>query len=214
MENNQLYEKIAKLERLLKRRQMHSGNKMHMDPSWGQGRVLAALTMKDGISTKELSYVLDIAPPSLNEMLAKLVKAGFVERRASEEDKRIILNYVTEAGKNANTQQNDEDAIPFLDCLTGEEQQILEGYLDRIIARLEEAIAERQGNGEAQEPEMPGKWGRPQKGRGSKQRHPPQKGHRGMHPPMPDFPGEGPEHGEGKPSFMDRFRQPRGSKEE
>lgn len=194
MEVNSLYEKFAKLERLLKRRQIQSSNtegQFHMDPMHGQGRVIAALSMKDGISTKELSYVMDIAPPTLNEMLAKLVKAGYVERKASEEDKRIILNYVTPAGREMNAQHVAEDDIPFLDCLSEAEQVNLSDYLDRIIARLEEALSERQGasqEGEEQEPNAPGGWGRPQKGRGPKPQKPGLFGRRGKRPPMPEPP--------------------------
>lgn len=52
--------------------------------SRGQGRILAILNQKDGISTKELSEILNINVTSLNETLNKLIKAGFIKRKVHQ----------------------------------------------------------------------------------------------------------------------------------
>ena len=89
-----LHDKLGRLMWLLKKQQL----KTHMrrgplgDASRGQGRILAFLQIKDGLSTKELSYMLDIRVSSLNEMLAKLEKGGFIMAHwdgTSETEERI-----------------------------------------------------------------------------------------------------------------------------
>lgn len=139
--NNELYRKISRFEWLLRRKQINGTTKF--DPNRGQGRILTTLKMKDGISTKDLSYILGIAVASLNEMLGKLVKAGLVERKPSEQDKRIMLVYLTAKGKAEISSRPEEDDIDFLGCLSDEEQKNLENYLDRMIQYLEEALGEK-----------------------------------------------------------------------
>lgn len=111
------------------------------DPSRGQGRVLAALKMQSEISTKDLAYLLGIRTQSLNELLGKLEKNGFITRTQSEEDKRIILVKLTEKGKQE--KQQDLQGAEFddlFDCLNEDEQKSFGDYLDRIIAALEAQV--------------------------------------------------------------------------
>jgi len=138
--NNELYEKLTRLQWLLHRKQMHGyhhgGNLA--DATRGQGRILAVLQMKDGISTKDLSYLLGLAVSSLNEFLSKLEKGGYITREASEQDKRVMLVKLTEKGK-AQQQVQPENASDFgdiFDCLTEEEQANFSAYLDKIIDAL------------------------------------------------------------------------------
>lgn len=69
------------------------------DPTRGQGRIIAILKMQDSISTKDLSYLLDIRISSLNELLSKMEKADYIKREPSESDKRVMLVKLTEKGK-------------------------------------------------------------------------------------------------------------------
>ncbi len=142
--NTVLYEKFAKLEWLLKRRHMleTAGRRPGSDPSRGQGRVLAALKLRDNISTRDLSYILGITVVSLNETLARLERDGLITRTPSEEDRRVSLITLTEAGR-AEADGGRKIEIPYLDCLSDEEQTQLEGYLDRIIERLETELGEK-----------------------------------------------------------------------
>ena len=138
--NNELYEKLARLQWLLHRNQIHGYHRGgHLaDATRGQGRILAALQMKDNISTKDLSYLLGLAVSSLNEFLAKLEKGGYITREASEQDKRVMLVKLTEKGK-AQQQGQPENASDFgdiFDCLTETEQKNLGEYLDKIIDAL------------------------------------------------------------------------------
>ncbi|GHU62989.1 MarR family transcriptional regulator [Clostridia bacterium] len=141
--NNELYERLTRLGWLLHRQQMYRFNHGgHLaDATRGQGRILAALKMQDGISTKDLSYLLGLAVSSLNEFLSKLEKGGYITREASEQDKRIMLVKLTEKGK-AQQEQPEEtkDLGDIFTCLSDEEQKVFEDYLDRVITVLEKQI--------------------------------------------------------------------------
>lgn len=133
-----LLTKIARLERLIHREQGRQHREGHpfADASRGQGRILAMLKIKDGISTKELSYLLGIRISSLNETLAKMEKNGYISRKPSEEDKRVSIIYVTEKGRGVTFEQ--EQGVDIFSCFSDEEKGIFSGYLDRLIAELED----------------------------------------------------------------------------
>ncbi|NQX44314.1 MarR family transcriptional regulator [Paenibacillus tritici] len=138
--NAELYDKLAKLQWLLQRQHLknHTEAGPMADKSRGQGRILAFLRMKDGISTKDLSYMLDIRISSLNELLAKLEKAEYITRRPSETDKRIMLIYLTPKGQEEEEAEVDSSGI--FSCLSQEEQTAFRDYLVRISAALEEEL--------------------------------------------------------------------------
>lgn len=96
--NTELYDKLTRLQWLLHKQQIktHTMGGPMADTSRGQGRILAVLKMKDGISTKDLSYLLGIRTSSLNELLAKLEKSGYITREPSKKDKRVMLIYLTD----------------------------------------------------------------------------------------------------------------------
>ena len=133
----ELFSKLARLERLLHREQgrLHREGRPFADARRGQGRILAMLKIKDGISTKELSYLLGIRVSSLNEMLAKMERNGYISRKPSEEDKRISMIYMTEKGRGETFEQTEGPTL--FHCFSEEEKDIFGGYLDRLIAQLE-----------------------------------------------------------------------------
>lgn len=138
--NTELYEKLAKLQWLLQRQHLknHAAVGPMADTSRGQGRILAFLRMKDGISTKDLSYMLDIRVSSLNELLAKMEKAEYITRKPSETDKRIMLIYLTQKGQEEEGQEIDSGNI--FSRLSPEEQVAFGEYLVRVITTLEEEL--------------------------------------------------------------------------
>ncbi len=129
-----IYEKLSTLQWLMKRRQMFSQAQSgpFADPARGQGRILAMLKIQPEIKTRELAYLLGIRQQSLNELLNKLEKSGYVERGPSAEDKRVMVVHLTEKGKKI--QQPETDYQEILNCLSLEELQQFGEYLDRIIA--------------------------------------------------------------------------------
>jgi len=141
--NNELYEKLTRLQWLLHIRQMDSYRRGgHLaDTTRGQGRILAALRMKDGISTRDLSYLLGLAVSSLNEFLSKLERGGYITREASEQDKRVILVKLTEKGRSRQNQPEDAaDLGGIFGCLSDDEQAALGTLLDRVIVALGEKL--------------------------------------------------------------------------
>lgn len=138
--NIELYQKLSYLQWLLHRQQLqsHAEHGPMADPTRGQGRVLAILQLHDGISTKDLSYLLGIRIPSLNELLVKLEKADYITRQPSSADKRIMMTHLTEKGRNEKREQTDLSNI--FTSLLAEEQQLLADFLDRIITTLEQQV--------------------------------------------------------------------------
>ena len=109
------------------------------DVSRGRGRVLALLKLHDGVSTRDIANVLDIRVSSLNETLSRLEAHGFIERKQSTEDGRIMLVYLTDKGRATNQPTQDVSARLF-NGFTNEELEELDGYLDRMIAAMEEEL--------------------------------------------------------------------------
>ena len=132
-----LYEKLSRLQWLLHRQHMqtHAGGGPMADPTRGQGRVLALLKLQPEVSTKDLSYLLGIRQQSLNELLGKLEKGGYIVRSPSESDRRIMMVQLTEKGKTE--PQAGSDFSGIFDCLNPEERTAFGEYLDRVITALE-----------------------------------------------------------------------------
>ena len=136
--NEELYEKVMQLQWLLQNQQMRSfAEGSHLaDTSRGQGRILAALKLRDEISTKDLAYLLGLTVASLNELLAKLVKSGHITRKPSELDRRVLLVKLTEKGRNEE-QPAAQTPSDIFGCLSDDEQETLNDFLDRIIDALQ-----------------------------------------------------------------------------
>jgi len=64
-----------------------------------QGHLLGILLTHDGLTQKELSMELQIRPASLGELVDKLERNGYVERRVNENDKRVSNVYLKEEGR-------------------------------------------------------------------------------------------------------------------
>ncbi|MCL1965053.1 MAG: MarR family transcriptional regulator [Firmicutes bacterium] len=139
--NHELYEKLTRLQWLLHKQQIRGyadGGPM-ADTARGQGRILAVLKLRDGISTKDLSYLLGVRVSSLNELLSKLEKSGHVTREPSEQDKRVMLVTLTDKGRSV-TKPAAVDFGDIFDCLSDEEQRAFGEYLDRVIAALTDKL--------------------------------------------------------------------------
>lgn len=131
-----IYEKLSVLQSLLKRQEVLSQERFgpFADTSRGQGRILAMLKIQPEIATKDLAYLLGIRQQSLNELLNKLEKGGYVTRKPSEKDRRVMLVCLTEKGRQTEAGQNESYA--FLDCLSADELETFGQYLDKVIASL------------------------------------------------------------------------------
>lgn len=131
-------EQLQQLQMLMHRASFNPFGKTR-SPYRGQGRVLALLRLKPEISQKELTYLLNMSKQAVAELIAKLEKSGYVTRRPSEEDKRVLMVRLTEAGEKAAAGAEDTtpEIAPVLDCLSQEEQAAFSGYLERILREYE-----------------------------------------------------------------------------
>ena len=135
-----IYKKLMTLQWLLRRYQMMhcKEHNIYENRNEGQGRVLALLKIQPEIATKDMSYLLGIKQQSLNELLKKLEKSGYVKRKPSKEDKRVMIVCLTEEGKKV--EQKEEEYKEIFDCLTNEELEQFSSYIDRILSSLEEMV--------------------------------------------------------------------------
>ena len=109
-----------------------------MDISRGQGRILGVLLIEDSISTKDLSQRTGIKISSLNEILSKLEKKELIQRKPSKEDKRIIINCLTEK---ARLHQPKLD-ISFFNCLNEKQKKEFNFLLSQLCDQLEANICD------------------------------------------------------------------------
>lgn len=70
-------------------------------------------------------------------MLKKLEKSGYVKRKPSKEDKRVMIVCLTEEGKKV---KQKEEYKEIFDCLPNEELEQFSSYIDRILSSLEEMV--------------------------------------------------------------------------
>lgn len=138
-----LNEKMMKLQWLMQHHhfQYYLQHGPAADPTRGQGRILAVLKQKEPISSKKLSNLLGVRQQSLNELLNKLEKKGYVERIQSEEDRRVILVKLTGLGKTEG-QKAEYDVSSIYSCLSNEEMINLGNYVDRMINTLAEQFGD------------------------------------------------------------------------
>lgn len=140
-EQNPLWEQFSQFQYLLRKRyarRRHGGPTG--DATRGQGRILAFLKLKDGVRTRDLAYLLDLRVSSLNELLAKLERNGYITREPDPEDKRVMLVRLTEKGRSE--EQNAPSPDGVFACLTEEERTRFSGCLAKLIAALESELGE------------------------------------------------------------------------
>lgn len=130
---NELHWKMAQVGFLMKKKHMMAVREGGFDNEMGQGRILAALKMKDGIQSRELAFVLGMSRPGVSELLGKLEESGYITREQIEADKRGSIIKLTEKGQAA-TQKRHKESI--FACLDEDEQKTFGGYLDRIAEAL------------------------------------------------------------------------------
>ncbi|MEH7251509.1 MarR family winged helix-turn-helix transcriptional regulator [Neobacillus niacini] len=113
------------------------------DISQGERRILGYLTFfkTGGASSGELSEKLFLSTPRVASALKSLSKKGFIERNRDENDKRIVIVTITEAGKSFMLEEH-EKAISMLEKtlekLGEKDAQEFVRILNRIIENTTE----------------------------------------------------------------------------
>lgn len=105
-------------------------------PQWG---VLVALWEQDGLSLSELAHRSFFDGPTMTGIVDRLEKAGLVERRRDNADRRVISVYLTEQGRALQSILPDLSDDANREAITGlSDAQIAEFVrtLRRVIANL------------------------------------------------------------------------------
>jgi DNA-binding MarR family transcriptional regulator len=107
--------------------------------SAGQELLVMRLFDRPAQSQASLTRWLGVEPPTTAKMLARMEKAGFVERAQSVTDRRVTLVTLTSAGRalhrSVSTVWEDLERVTTTD-LTDAEIQELERLLRQLIANL------------------------------------------------------------------------------
>ena len=102
----------------------------------GHLHIMEALLKRDGIPQTQLADVLCIRPQSLSEALLTLENRGWIRRVAGECDKRMLLIYLTDTGKECCeylTEERRARAEDFFGALNDAEQTELLALLKKLI---------------------------------------------------------------------------------
>lgn len=90
------------------------------------------LTGGDGRTMSAMAEALAIRPPTASKMIARLSAQGLVERRASQEDARIVSVYLTDEGRRRAT---------ALDAIAAKtEDELLDGLDNKDRRRLRKLL--------------------------------------------------------------------------
>lgn len=141
---DEVMESYMNLQSLLHRYYMMKGKGRgpHANPHRGQGRILSILKLQPEITQKELTYLLDMRPQSLGELLTKLEKAAFITREPDEGDRRIMVVKLTEAGREEAEKMNQEEETSVFDVLSDEEKVEFQALLNKLAAAIEAELSE------------------------------------------------------------------------
>ena len=103
--------------------------------TYPQYLVLLVLWEKDGQPVNDIAKRLLLETNTVTPLLKRMEAEGIVERRQSEEDRRVQLLFLTDAGRA--TEQPEFD-LPrrLLADFTDDELQTLDSYLDRMAGKL------------------------------------------------------------------------------
>lgn len=104
-----------------------------------QWSLIAALVRNEGCNQARLAELMQITPISLGRLVDRMAKAGWVERRAEEGDRRsyrLFLTAKAHAIRPALRQLSDETQAEALAALATPEQQALLESLAKVRATL------------------------------------------------------------------------------
>jgi DNA-binding MarR family transcriptional regulator len=108
-------------------------------PVW---RVLSTLSDGDGLPVTELAKITLFKQPTLTKVIDRMSKSGLVERRASDRDRRKVLVFITDKGR--------DTIADLLVRAKQHERDVLAGHGEAEVERLKAALhllIERCGGG-------------------------------------------------------------------
>jgi DNA-binding MarR family transcriptional regulator len=105
----------------------------------GQPYLLAVLWEREGVTHSELARRMRVSPATVTNMIKRMEKAGFVERRPDAEDQRVSHVHLTDAGRAIRERvdaQWQEIETRVFGALSEDEQATLRALLERVREEL------------------------------------------------------------------------------
>ena len=111
-------------------------------PVFARERVLVVIdSYEGGVKQKDLRKELDVSPAAVSELVSKLEKDGYVERKVDPSDKRATLITLTELGAARAAELADEKNERYektFKALNAKEKEQLLKLLEKLTADEEE----------------------------------------------------------------------------
>ncbi len=107
----------------------------------GQQHIILLLKHNPGLTVGQLADALDITAATASVSIKRMEKAGFVEKRADDNDARIIRLYLTQKGDSTPDrikERLDHQEQFITKGFTEQEVNLLSDLLDRAIQNLTE----------------------------------------------------------------------------
>lgn len=105
----------------------------------GQPPMLMIVEKNEGITQNQIAEKLNLRPATVAIVLRRMEKAGLINRKQDENDRRLQRVYLTEKGKDQckflKEQMQKTESIA-LHGFSDEEKNQLKEFLDRIVANL------------------------------------------------------------------------------
>ncbi len=121
----------------------HGGLAAQAAPGPGQFRLLRVLLTHERITMQELAALLDVAPPTVTGLIKRLLTQGYVARVHDEADWRNIWIQITEQGRQAITNYDQQRIATLqqrIEHLSPEEQTRLQAVFPVLLHILEEEL--------------------------------------------------------------------------
>ena len=111
-----------------------------MDLSMTEIHTIEAVGIKDAKTMGEIAHDLRITVGTLSAAITKLIKKGYVERKRTEEDRRVVLVSLTSKGENVYREHQvfHEEMITSMLGNYSEEEYILAIALEKLNNFFEE----------------------------------------------------------------------------
>jgi DNA-binding MarR family transcriptional regulator len=113
----------------------------------GQPSMLRALWEQDGATQSALTELLGKSPATVQKMVKRMEKAGFVERRPDPSDERVSRVYLTDSGRSIKAALEDVWHTFEEQALAGFEEEELDtfrDYLARVCHNIKDEFCTKQ----------------------------------------------------------------------
>ena len=109
----------------------------------GQMPLIFALCQQDGRTNSELAELLEVTPSTITNMVKRMEKGGFVQRKGDPKDERLKRVWLTDAGQGkVNDLHEVVDQLQSISfcCFTPEECDSFKYLMEKILSNLEQEL--------------------------------------------------------------------------